>query len=204
MCAQILEHNNFFSCIVFGDETRFHITGHINQHNCVIWGSEPLGEHLEHERDSLKVNVSCTLTYERVIGLLLFDDIITSNSCWKIMLFCTSTTTIVIVFFYWTVHLFILLTLPMTVWMWISQERDQLHGPLILLILHLQNFFLLGCVEDRYTVKEYIYTGLYQSTDHCSNCRCYKDMLQHVWQEVDCRWDVCRATDGTHCEVIFT
>jgi hypothetical protein len=75
MCAQILEQNNFFS-----DEAKFHITEHISQHNCVIWGSEPLREHLEHEQDSLKVNGSCTLTYERVIGLFLFDDdIITSK-----------------------------------------------------------------------------------------------------------------------------
>jgi hypothetical protein len=28
-----------------------------------------------------------------------------------------------------------------------------------------------------------------------------KDMLQLVWQEVDYRWDVCRATDGAHCRV---
>lgn len=28
-----------------------------------------------------------------------------------------------------------------------------------------------------------------------------KDMLQHVWQEVDYRWDVCRITDGAHHEV---
>jgi hypothetical protein len=27
-----------------------------------------------------------------------------------------------------------------------------------------------------------------------------KDMLQHVWREVDYEYDVCRATDGAHCE----
>jgi hypothetical protein len=31
-----------------------------------------------------------------------------------------------------------------------------------------------------------------------------KDMLWHIWQEVDYRWDVCRSTDCTHCEVVFT
>jgi hypothetical protein len=31
-----------------------------------------------------------------------------------------------------------------------------------------------------------------------------KNMLQHFWQEVDYRWDVCRPTDGTHCEVFCT
>jgi hypothetical protein len=28
-----------------------------------------------------------------------------------------------------------------------------------------------------------------------------KSVLQRVWQEVYCRWNVCRATNGTHCEV---
>jgi hypothetical protein len=27
-----------------------------------------------------------------------------------------------------------------------------------------------------------------------------KNMLQHVWQDVDYRCNVCRATDGAHCE----
>jgi hypothetical protein len=33
-----------------------------------------------------------------------------------------------------------------------------------------------------------------------------KDMLQHVWQKMDYRWDVhvCRARDGTQCEVFHT
>jgi hypothetical protein len=29
-----------------------------------------------------------------------------------------------------------------------------------------------------------------------------KAMLQHVWQEVDYRWDVCRATDDVYCVVV--
>jgi hypothetical protein len=44
------------------------------------------------------------------------------------------------------------------------------------------------------------YAGWTQDTDHCSSCKCYKEgMLQRVWQEVDCRWDVCRATECVHC-----
>jgi hypothetical protein len=30
-----------------------------------------------------------------------------------------------------------------------------------------------------------------------------EDMVQHVWQAVDYRWDVYRATDA-HCEVFHT
>jgi galactose-1-phosphate uridylyltransferase len=33
-----------------------------------------------------------------------------------------------------------------------------------------------------------------------------KDILQNIWQEVGCKWNihVCRATDGTQCEVFHT
>jgi hypothetical protein len=31
-----------------------------------------------------------------------------------------------------------------------------------------------------------------------------KDMLQRVWKELDCRWDVCIATDFAHYEVFHT
>jgi hypothetical protein len=68
------------SGIVFTDET-FHTSGRVGRHNCVIWGSVPPREHLEHERDRHKANVWCALTHERFIGPFFFDgDIITSNS----------------------------------------------------------------------------------------------------------------------------
>jgi hypothetical protein len=48
---------------------------------CVMWGSEPTKEHLEHEQDSPKVNMLCTLTDGRVSDPVFFDaDIITSIS----------------------------------------------------------------------------------------------------------------------------
>jgi hypothetical protein len=31
-----------------------------------------------------------------------------------------------------------------------------------------------------------------------------KDMVQRDWQEVDYRWDVYRAIDGSHCHVFLT
>jgi hypothetical protein len=55
-CAQISEHDNILSRIVFTDEAKFRISGRVNRHNCVIWGSKPLREHFEHEQHSPKVN----------------------------------------------------------------------------------------------------------------------------------------------------
>jgi hypothetical protein len=40
----------------------------------VIWGSVPPTEHLEHEKDNLKLNVWCALTQETVISLFFFAD----------------------------------------------------------------------------------------------------------------------------------
>jgi hypothetical protein len=69
------------SSTVFAADEKFHNSGHVNWHNCIIWGSEPPREHSEHEWDSPKVNVWCVLQHERVTGLFFFDeDIITSNS----------------------------------------------------------------------------------------------------------------------------
>jgi hypothetical protein len=44
------------------------MTGHVCWHNCVIWDSEHLREHAEHEQDSPKVNMWFILTQERAIS----------------------------------------------------------------------------------------------------------------------------------------
>jgi hypothetical protein len=78
--TQILEHNNLIHNTVFINEATFHISGHVSWHSCVVWGTEPLREHLEHERGRPKVNVWCVLMHGRVIVRFVFDeDIIKSN-----------------------------------------------------------------------------------------------------------------------------
>jgi hypothetical protein len=79
--AQILEHDNFLSHIVFIDEAKFHISGRVSWLNYVIWAREPSREHSNLEHNSPKVNMWCALTHERVIGPFFFDeDIIKRNS----------------------------------------------------------------------------------------------------------------------------
>jgi hypothetical protein len=51
VCAQILEHDNFLSHIAVTGEEKFHISGHVSQHNSFVWGSGPPREHLEEEED---------------------------------------------------------------------------------------------------------------------------------------------------------
>jgi hypothetical protein len=70
--------------------------------------------------------------------------------------------------------------------------------PLILLILWLE-LVSLGLCERPGVQPKSEYAGWTQK------CRCYKGyIIQHIWQEVDCNWDVCRATDAAHCEVFRT
>jgi hypothetical protein len=79
MCTQILQ-NNFLSHIVI-DEATFHNSGYVNQHNCLIWGSNSPREHSGHEQDDPNLNMWNALTHNRVIGLLFFDeDIIKRDS----------------------------------------------------------------------------------------------------------------------------
>jgi hypothetical protein len=83
ICAQILEHGNFSSRVVFTDVSKFHISGRVNWYTRkrAIWGTHPPREHLERDRDSDKVNAWHALTCERVISPFFFvEDIITSSS----------------------------------------------------------------------------------------------------------------------------
>jgi hypothetical protein len=120
MCAQIWKHDTAVSCIVINDEANFISLDASVGISVSFWGNEHPREHLEHERDSPKVNAWCALTHERGIDPFSFDEyIITSNSFLeklKIMHFCSSPSSTTMLFFNWTVRLFFLLTLSLTLW----------------------------------------------------------------------------------------
>jgi hypothetical protein len=51
-----LEDDELFTGkIVFSDEATFHLSGNVNRHNLVIWGSNNPCEVIEHTRDSPKL-----------------------------------------------------------------------------------------------------------------------------------------------------
>jgi hypothetical protein len=47
-------------------KAKFHISGALNRHNVRIWGSENPYAHVEHQRDSPKINVFCALSSQKV------------------------------------------------------------------------------------------------------------------------------------------
>jgi hypothetical protein len=65
---------------VFTNEAKFQIFVHVSWHKYIIWGSEPLREHSEHELVSPKVNVWCVLTHEKSLAHFLFDEDIVTTS----------------------------------------------------------------------------------------------------------------------------
>ena len=57
-----LEEDEFNERLVFSDEATFSMNGKVNRNNVCIWGKENLHATIEHERDSPKVNVFCTIS----------------------------------------------------------------------------------------------------------------------------------------------
>jgi hypothetical protein len=59
------------------------------------------------------------------------------------------------------------------------------------------SFFLWGYVKD------YVYSQRVNLLDELKVqiTAANVDITKDIWQEVDCRGDVCRATDAAYCEV---
>ena len=58
----------------FTDEATFTVHGHVNRHNCRIWGSENPYVTFEKPRFSPKVQVWCFLHHSRIVGPYFFSD----------------------------------------------------------------------------------------------------------------------------------
>jgi hypothetical protein len=77
MFGWIQDDERFLDSIIFSDESKFHVGGKVNIHNCSIWSSENSRVCQEHVRDSPMVNVLCALIKERVCGPFLIEMTIT-------------------------------------------------------------------------------------------------------------------------------
>jgi hypothetical protein len=74
--------DGFVERLIFSDEDTFHISGKVNRHNVHIWGTKHPRAQIEHQRDSLKVNVFCVVSCEKVHGAFFFTEAtVTGNSC---------------------------------------------------------------------------------------------------------------------------
>ena len=64
----------FLKRVCFSDESMFHVSGLINRHNSIIWGSQNPHETYEFERDSPKVNVWCGIMHAKIISPFFFAE----------------------------------------------------------------------------------------------------------------------------------
>ena len=56
------------------DEASFHLSDKVNRYNVRIWGTKNPHAIVQHERDSAKVNVVCTMSQRKVYGPLIFNE----------------------------------------------------------------------------------------------------------------------------------
>jgi hypothetical protein len=78
--ARIENHNDLPTRFIFSDEATFRIKGKMNHHGVRVWGTENPHVTLEHEGDSPKVNVFCTISEERFYGPFFFvENTVTGN-----------------------------------------------------------------------------------------------------------------------------
>jgi hypothetical protein len=76
-----IQDERFLDSVIFSDETTLHVSD-----KCRIWSSENPRVFLEHVRDSLKVNVFCALSKEKVYGPFFFMEMIITGIVYLDML----------------------------------------------------------------------------------------------------------------------
>jgi hypothetical protein len=194
---------------IFPDDAELLVSGCVIWHNCVILGGEP---HREHKQDSPKWTCGVLWHMEMLSAYfsLMWRSLqaiysLTSLEIWSLLYRSTAAPTFLV--FSWTVHLFILLTLSMTVLTWISHWMDWketticVPPPTPFSWFHGFGFFLWGYVKDWVYSQRVIALYELRAQVIAAVTNVTKDMLEHVQQLVDYRWDIRRATDNAHCEV---
>lgn len=213
MLEQIDDDPDFLKRVLFTDEATFHINGCVNRHNCRIWGSQQPNEIHEHVRDSPKLNVWCGLLNDRVVGPFFFAERTITGIIYLDMLELfvfpqideiEQQTGKRVIFMQDGApphyHLEVRNTLnarfPNG---WIGRDAPIPWPPRSPDITPL-DFFFWGYI------KNVVYSEKVRDLVHLRErisdaiATVTPDMIQRTWQEIDYRFDVCRATNGAHIE----
>ena len=73
MCERHQGEDQWLKQCMFKDEATFHVSGRVNTHNCLIWGTENAHVSYELKRASPKENLWCEVTSEKVYGPFFFE-----------------------------------------------------------------------------------------------------------------------------------
>ena len=66
--------DGFADSLIFSEEATFHLSGKVNRYNLRIWGTENPRVVIQNVRDSLKVNVFCAISNEKVYGPFFLEE----------------------------------------------------------------------------------------------------------------------------------
>ena len=207
--------NDFFSWLIFGDESTFHLSGKVNKHNVPIWGTENPRELAQYVWDSPKGNVFCAVSrtkvyapffpHENTVPEVTYLDMVSE---WLLPQLQQDNEHFIFIqdgappHWHNGVRHYLDENLPrlwigrstvenMTLIFWPPRSPD----------LTACDFFLWGCIKDRVFVLplpvslnklKLRITTAFASVD--------KYMLRSVWTELDYRIDICRVTKGSHIE----
>jgi hypothetical protein len=80
LAERISIEGDFLPNVIFIDDATFHLSGTVNHHNVRVWGLENPREITEPARGSPEVNVFCTLSVNKVYGLLFVEHSITNTA----------------------------------------------------------------------------------------------------------------------------
>ena len=72
--ARDMEDDNFLTRLIFSDQATYLISGKGKRLNVRIWGLKNPQEILQHQRDSPKVNVLCTVSLRKVYEPFFFEE----------------------------------------------------------------------------------------------------------------------------------
>jgi hypothetical protein len=198
--------NHFLEKVQFSDEATFHVSGAVNRRSVRIWGSETPHAYVEHQRDSPKVKVFCAISSQKVYGPFFFAEETVTGTTYLDMLQNIPSFTFQQdgspAHLHCEDRQYLNTVLPGR-WIGRASGNDQ---PLLLWPPMSPDttpcdIFLWGCVKDRVFVPplprdladlKARFIAALKNID--------APMLTRVWQELECRIDVCRVTRGSQIE----
>jgi hypothetical protein len=75
-----MEDDEFATRLIFSDEATFHLSGKVNCHNVRTWSTENPHATIEHQRDSLILNVFCAISQRKVYSPFFMENMVTRIS----------------------------------------------------------------------------------------------------------------------------
>ena len=214
MLYEIDRDPTFLNNIVFSDECIFRVSGHVHRHNVRIWASENRHILVHKDRNSKKVMVWCGMAHDRIIGPFFFHEPTIDSFNYRDMLEQYAMPQIVgegnetAMFqqdgapphYANIVRDYLDETLPGK-WIGRGAPNGWRAWPARSPDLTPLDFFLRGYVKDMvYKVKITSVEHLKRRvTDAIQSIP--PDMIGRVWNEIEYRLDLCRATNGSHIEL---